>query len=129
MATQEPSTSEATDMKAKEHSNAEVMDMNDDAGEYPSGLKLLTVIIALVLAMFLASLDMTILATAIPRITDQFHSVADVGWYGSAFFLTVASTQSTWGKGYKYFDLKTVFLIAIATFEIASLICGKHYPP
>jgi hypothetical protein len=29
------------------------------------------------------ALDNTILATAIPRITDQFNSLADVGWYGS----------------------------------------------
>jgi hypothetical protein len=42
--------------------------------------------------------NQTIVATAIPRITDEFHSLDDVGWYGSAFFLTVASFQSTWGK-------------------------------
>jgi hypothetical protein len=33
--------------------------------------------------MFLIALDQTILATAIPKITDQFDTVADVGWYGS----------------------------------------------
>jgi MFS family permease len=48
-----------------------------------------------------------------------------VGWYGSAFFLTVASSQSSWGKAYKYFDLKLVFLISIAVFEIGSLVCGQ----
>ena len=48
----------------------------------------------------------------------------EVGWYGSAFFLTVAAFQSTWGKAYKFFDLKAVFLIAIALFEVGSLICG-----
>lgn len=37
--------------------------------EYPSSFRLLAVIIALVLSMFLASLDMTIIATAIPKIT------------------------------------------------------------
>lgn len=67
---------------------------------------------------------MTIVATAIPRITDEFKSLEDVGWYGSAFFLTVASFQSTWGKAYKYFSLKIAFLISIAIFEIGSLICA-----
>ncbi|KAK5002433.1 hypothetical protein LTR60_007109 [Cryomyces antarcticus] len=71
-------------------------EMHED--EYPSSYRLLAVVIALVLSMFLASLDMTIIATAIPRITDQFHSLDQVGWYGSAFFLTVASLQSTWGE-------------------------------
>ncbi|KAH2804003.1 hypothetical protein KXW38_002859 [Aspergillus fumigatus] len=50
--------------------------------------------------------------------------VLAVGWYASAFFLTIASFQSTWGKGYKYFPLKTTFLGAISTFEIGSLICA-----
>ncbi|KAL5356064.1 major facilitator superfamily domain-containing protein [Aspergillus floccosus] len=74
--------------------------------------------------MLLVVMDMTILATAIPPITDQFHSLDDVGWYGSVFFMTVASSQSTWGKAYKYFDLKTVFLLTIFIFEVGSLICG-----
>ena len=80
--------------------------------------------VALVLAQFLGTLDLTILATAIPRITDEFHSLDDVGWYGSVFFMTVAASQSTWGKAYKYFDLKTVFLGSLALFEAGSLICG-----
>ncbi|KZP00742.1 MFS general substrate transporter [Calocera viscosa TUFC12733] len=92
--------------------------------EYPSGFKLLAIIAALVLAIFLAALDMTIVATAIPRITDEFGSLADVGWYGSAFFLTLASFQSTWGKAYKYFPLKPAFLLSILAFEIGSLLCA-----
>ncbi len=68
----------------------------------------------------------TIVATAIPRITDEFHSLDEVGWYGSAFFVTLASFQSTWGKLYKYFPLKTVFIAAAAAFELGSLACGKH---
>ncbi|KAL8871193.1 MAG: hypothetical protein Q9174_002926 [Haloplaca sp. 1 TL-2023] len=92
--------------------------------DYPKGFRLMGIILALVLSVFLVALDMTIVATAIPRITDQFHSLDQVGWYGSAFFLTLASFQSTWGKGYKYFPLKTTFLTAIFIFELGSLICG-----
>src|SRR5215471_4779241 len=44
--------------------------------------------------------------------------------YGSAFFLSLASFQSTWGKAYKYFPLKTTFTISFLIFEIGSLICG-----
>lgn len=66
----------------------------------------------------------TIVATAIPRITDEFHSLDQVGWYGSAFFLTLATFQSTWGKLYKFCDLKFAFLAAGTLFEIGSLICG-----
>ena len=49
-----------------------------DENDYPSSFKLVSVIVALVLAVFLASLDMNIIATAIPRITDEFHSLDDV---------------------------------------------------
>ncbi|CAI4218424.1 unnamed protein product [Parascedosporium putredinis] len=102
----------------------ETADESEDLGEYPQGLRLTAVVVALVLSIFLVALDMTIVATAIPRITDQFHSLGDVSWYGAAFFMTIAAFQSTWGKAYKYFSLKTSFLIAIAIFEVGSLICG-----
>ncbi|KAL1969315.1 hypothetical protein VTN77DRAFT_9507 [Rasamsonia byssochlamydoides] len=92
--------------------------------EYPGLFSLIFIIVALILSIFLVSLDMTIVATAIPQITDEFKSLDQVGWYGSAFFLTVASFQSTWGKGYKYFPLKITFLLAIFIFEMGSLICG-----
>ncbi|KAH8808033.1 major facilitator superfamily domain-containing protein [Xylogone sp. PMI_703] len=92
--------------------------------EYPTGVRMIFIVVALVLSIFLVSLDMTIVATAIPKITDQFHGLSLVGWYGSAFFLTLAAFQSTWGKIYKYFPLKTGFLVAIFIFELGSLICG-----
>lgn len=65
------------------------------------------------------------MATAIPRITDDFQSLDQVGWYGSAFFLTLATFQSTWGKLYKYYDLKIAFLASGVVFELGSLVCGK----
>jgi MFS transporter, DHA2 family, glioxin efflux transporter len=92
--------------------------------DYPRGLRLAMIVVALVLTIFLVALDMTIVATAIPRITDEFHSLDQVGWYGSAFFLTLASFQSTWGKAYKYFPLKPSFLVSIFIFEVGSLICA-----
>ena len=95
-----------------------------ETSDYPHAFKLTFILIALVLSIFLVALDMTIVATAIPRITDEFHSLDQVGWYGSAFFLTVGAFQSTWGKAYKYFHLKPSFLVAIGIFELGSLICG-----
>lgn len=38
--------------------------------------------------------------------------------------MTTGGFQSTWGKIFKYFPLKTSFLLAIFIFEISSLICG-----
>ncbi|TVY39773.1 MFS gliotoxin efflux transporter [Lachnellula occidentalis] len=87
--------------------------------EFLTGWRYAAIGISIVLSMFL-----TIIATAIPHITDEFHSLNDVGWYASALFLTVAAAQSVWGKAFKYFPVKTVYLTSIAIFEIGSLICG-----
>lgn len=40
-------------------------------------------IFALLIAVLCVALDSTIVSTAIPRITDEFHDLRDVGWYGS----------------------------------------------
>lgn len=96
----------------------------EDTSRHPHGLKLVTLIIALDLAVFLVALDQTIIATAIPKITDRFKSVGDIGWYGSAYFLTSTALQPTFGRIYKVFQIKWVFLSAIAVFELGSLICA-----
>lgn len=50
--------------------------------EYPSTKKVVVIMIALYMSIFLVALDRTIIGTAIPQITDEFHSLGDVGWYG-----------------------------------------------
>ncbi|KAJ5139220.1 cytochrome P450 oxidoreductase [Penicillium bovifimosum] len=92
--------------------------------DYPAGMKLVLPVLALVVSIFLVALDMSIVATAIPRITQEFNSLDDIGWYGSAFFLTISSFAQLWGKAYTYFPLKWVIITAIFIFEIGSLICG-----
>ncbi|KAK7421865.1 hypothetical protein QQZ08_009743 [Neonectria magnoliae] len=100
------------------------LDEEIDTTEYPTGFKMFFIVLALVLSIFLVALDMTIVATAIPKITDEFKGLDKVGWYGAAFFMTVGAFQSSWGKIYKYFPLKSSFLIAIVIFEVGSVICG-----
>lgn len=97
---------------------------NAESDEYPTGTRLIFIVVALVLSIFLVSLDLTIVATAIPKITSEFHGLDDVSWYSSAFFMTIGGFQSAWGKAYKYFPLKISFLISIFIFELGSLVCG-----
>ena len=51
----------------------------EDELEYPRAWKLAAITAALMLSVFCMALDNTIIATAIPRITDQFNSIDDVG--------------------------------------------------
>ncbi|KID84589.1 major facilitator superfamily transporter [Metarhizium guizhouense ARSEF 977] len=91
---------------------------------YPSGFKLVAVMIGLQLAVLCVSLDNTIIATAIPKITDQFNALTDVGWYGSAYLLTFCSFTLFFGRLYKTFNVKRVFLLCLFLFELGSLLCG-----
>jgi hypothetical protein len=97
---------------------------DDDEIVYPGGLKLATIIVALCLGVFLVALDNTIIATAIPKITDHFKSLGDVGWYGSSYLLTTCALQLFFGKLYTFYSIKTVFLVSIAIFEVGSALCG-----
>ncbi|KAI9746878.1 MAG: MFS sugar transporter [Lichina confinis] len=95
-----------------------------DESHYPHGFKLLLISLSLCFAVFLVALDQTIIATAIPKITDRFRALDDVGWYGSAFLFPIASFQLMFGKFYTFFSIKWVFLGAIGVFELGSLVCG-----
>lgn len=58
------------------------------------------------LALFLVALDRTIIATAVPRISDEFQALGDIGWYGSSYMLTTACAQLLFGRIYKFYDMK-----------------------
>ncbi|KAL8822739.1 MAG: hypothetical protein Q9191_006530 [Dirinaria sp. TL-2023a] len=103
---------------------AEALDKLDDEQEYPHGAKLTIITASLCLSVFLMALDNTIIATAIPKITDHFKALDDVGWYGSAYLLTTCAFQLLFGKFYSFFSIKWVYLTAIAIFELGSLVCG-----
>ncbi|KAM5527621.1 MFS aflatoxin efflux [Fusarium oxysporum f. sp. phaseoli] len=94
---------------------------------YPSGIKLALLMISVFVSMFLVALhtqDRLIISTAIPRITDDFESVTDIGWYGSAYLLATCAFQLLFGKLYTFYSVKLVFLSTVALFEIGSAVCG-----
>ncbi|KAI1815245.1 MFS general substrate transporter [Poronia punctata] len=97
---------------------------SDDESQYPPLWKLVLLTIALVFTMLLTSLDSTILATAIPAITNEFGSLGDVGWYASSYAFAISALQLLYGKLYTTNSMKWVFMFAVFAFEIGSLIAG-----
>lgn len=91
----------------------------------PKTAKFWLVIVSAFIATFIVALDRTILATAIPQITNDFDSLGDIGWYGSAYMLSTAAFQLVFGRIYRFYDLRSVFLLCIVVFEIGSAICGS----
>ncbi|ORY70977.1 efflux pump protein [Pseudomassariella vexata] len=92
--------------------------------EYITGLKLWLVVGSLSMICFLLFLDLSIISTAIPRITSEFHSLPDVGWYSGVYQLANAALQPLTGKLYSRLNLKWNFLFFFLIFELGSLICG-----
>ncbi|KAK8216891.1 MFS sugar transporter [Zalaria obscura] len=102
----------------------EATEEEEDEEDYPTSFKLGMITTALCLSVFCMALDNTIIATAIPKITDQFKSINDVGWYGSAYLLTTCAFQLLFGKFYTFLPIKWVYLTALGIFELGSFICG-----
>ncbi|KAE8370725.1 major facilitator superfamily transporter [Aspergillus caelatus] len=96
----------------------------EEAQQYPTGWKFWLIILTMSALVVLGGLDTNIVATAVPRITDHFHTVSDVGWYSSAFRLCSCVFQFIFGKLYKLFSIKRIFLLAQAIFFVGSLLCS-----
>ena len=90
----------------------------------PMGPRLILIVASLMLAVFCMALDNTIIAVAIPQITDDFHALNDVGWYASGYLLTGCAFQLFFGKLYVLFNVKWVLLSALFIFEVGSLVCA-----
>ncbi|KAK6813035.1 hypothetical protein RU639_010755 [Aspergillus parasiticus] len=85
----------------------------------------LPVFFAMGLGIFILGLDNTIVGTATPTLTNEFHSLTDIGWYGSAYRLTTCSTQFLFGKLYEQFRVKWVLVMAVAILEIGSIVSAS----
>lgn len=90
----------------------------------PKTLKFWVIMACNFLSLFIVALDRTIVTTAIPKITDDFNSLGDIGWYGSAYMLTGATSQLLFGRIYKLYNMKWVFLTSMVVFELGSAVCG-----
>lgn len=55
--------------------------------EWAHGFQLFNILAAVTFVCFLMLLDGTIVVAAVPRITDDFNSLDDIGWYGAAYQL------------------------------------------
>ncbi|KAK8102274.1 hypothetical protein PG984_015420 [Apiospora sp. TS-2023a] len=77
---------------------------------HPGPLKLIPISVAMGLAIFILGLvtskDNTIVGTATPTITNEFHSLMGIGWYGSAYRVATCSTQFLYGKLYEQLRVK-----------------------
>ena len=102
--------------KVVKNENASGQDPANDGGpcdDYPTGLKLASILAGVTMAYYLLFLDLAIISTATPAITTEFDALIDIGWYAGAYQLASAALQPLSGKIYTYFSLKVYRLPAL----------------
>lgn len=92
-------------------------------GNKQAGFGLL--IFSISLAMFMGSLDGTIVNIALPTISESFHiSSTTVSWVSTAYLLVMAGCVLVFGKISDIIGFKRVFLAGFAIFTLGSLACA-----
>src|SRR5450631_4340788 len=82
--------------------------------------QILTVLVGLMMGMFLASLDQTIVSTAIRTIGDDLHGLSVQAWVTTAYLITSTISTPLYGKLSDLYGRKPFYLLAITIFLIGS---------
>ncbi|MBZ9934713.1 MFS transporter [Mesorhizobium sp. BR1-1-16] len=83
-----------------------------------------TIIIGIMLAMFLAALDQTIVATALPTIGRELGDLQNISWVVTAYLLSSTAATPLYGKISDIHGRRTTLLAAIVIFIIGSIACA-----
>ncbi len=78
----------------------------------------------IMLGMLLAALDQTIVATAMPRIVEEFNALSHLSWVFTAYMLASAITVPIYGKLSDIFGRRGLYLLGIVIFLIGSVLSG-----
>lgn len=79
---------------------------------------------SLFLGSFLASLDISIIATALPRIASDFNAQTEMSWIATAYMLAYTALQPVYGRISDIFGRKIMYQIACVIFLVGSIGCG-----
>jgi EmrB/QacA subfamily drug resistance transporter len=83
-----------------------------------------TILISLMLTMFLAALDQTIVATALPTIGRQFHDVSNLSWVITAYLLASTAVAPVFGTLSDIYGRRAMIITALSLFVAGSILCA-----
>ncbi|ORX63505.1 MFS general substrate transporter [Anaeromyces robustus] len=89
-----------------------------------TGGKLYAIVLALAIICLLASLDMTIVATALPTIAKEFNDISGYTWVITSYMLSSTAFQPMYGKLADIFGRRAIMLLALVIFILSSVFCG-----
>lgn len=85
--------------------------------------QILTILSGLMLGMFLAALDQTIVSTSIRTIADDLHGLSQQAWATTAYLITSTIATPLYGKLSDLHGRKPYYLTAISIFVVGSVLC------
>ncbi len=106
----------------------EVIDISDAPPIAPraplSPSEVRTILMSLMLTMFLAALDQTIVATALPTIGRQFQDVSNLSWVITAYLLASTAVAPVFGTLSDIYGRRAMIIAALSLFVIGSVLCA-----
>jgi EmrB/QacA subfamily drug resistance transporter len=93
----------------------------------PSHAEIVTILGGLMIGMFLAALDQTIVATSIRTIGDDLHGLSLQAWVTTAYLITSTIATPLYGKLSDVYGRKPFYLLAISLFLVGSLLSGTAH--
>ncbi|WP_336882472.1 DHA2 family efflux MFS transporter permease subunit [Rhodococcus globerulus] len=97
-------------------------------GEAPAGeldqRKIWSIFGGLMLAMLLAALDQTIVATALPTIVNDLGGAEHLTWVVTAYMLATTASTPLWGKLGDLYGRRYLFIGCVVIFLVGSALCG-----
>jgi EmrB/QacA subfamily drug resistance transporter len=85
------------------------------------------VMIGVLLAMLLAALDQTIVATAMPRIVQDLNGLEHLSWVFTAYMLASTVTVPIYGKLSDMYGRKSFLISSVVIFLIGSMLAGQAH--
>ena len=82
------------------------------------------VVIGIMLSLFMASMEATVIATAMPSIVAQLGGLSIYSWAFSAYMLTSTCTVPVYGKLSDLYGRRLIYAAAMLIFLGGSLLCG-----
>ncbi|MCA1553213.1 MAG: MFS transporter, partial [Chloroflexi bacterium] len=86
--------------------------------------RIILVTFGILMGLFLASIEGTVVGTAMPTIISQLQGIELYGWVFSMYMLTSTSTMPVFGKLSDIYGRRPVYIVAVIIFLLGSMLCG-----
>jgi EmrB/QacA subfamily drug resistance transporter len=86
--------------------------------------RLMMVLGALMLAVFMSSIETSIIATALPTIAGEFNAFESFAWVATAYIVTSTIATPLLGKMSDLYGRRLIFQTTMGIFVVGSILCG-----